>query len=198
MAARSRSIHQAPARPLRNLGARTGRRRRHRGGRARSRHPCRLLRRGAGAVREIPTEIGLGETEGLAVECAASFDNLQRLRHSALAERIGELGSRRASRSALPCAHSPTADRAHLPACAFAEQPARWQSRVSKAPISSVSPISCLPGDNASRRVVTRWLRTPLSCGGREPVPLWQTRPPCHTPRMRGHSVAFSWSSSTR
>ena len=46
-------------------------------------------------VREIPTEIRLGEAEGLAVECAASFDKLQRIRRSALAERIGELGSRR-------------------------------------------------------------------------------------------------------
>ncbi len=46
-------------------------------------------------VREIPTEIRLGEAEGLPVECAASFDNLQRIRRSALAERIGDLGSRR-------------------------------------------------------------------------------------------------------
>lgn len=47
-------------------------------------------------VREIPTEIRLGEAEGLAVDCVASFDNLQRVRRSALAERIGELGTRRA------------------------------------------------------------------------------------------------------
>jgi mRNA interferase MazF len=46
-------------------------------------------------VREIPTEIRLGEAEGLPVECAASFDNLQRIRRSALAERVGDLGSRR-------------------------------------------------------------------------------------------------------
>ena len=46
-------------------------------------------------VRDIPTEVRLGESEGLPVECAASFDNLQRVRRSALAERVGELGSRR-------------------------------------------------------------------------------------------------------
>ena len=47
-------------------------------------------------VRSIPTEIPLGEDEGVSAECAASFDNLQRIRHSALRTRIGELGSRRA------------------------------------------------------------------------------------------------------
>jgi mRNA interferase MazF len=46
-------------------------------------------------VREIPTEIGLGEREGLPVECVASFDNLQRIRSAALTERAGELGPRR-------------------------------------------------------------------------------------------------------
>ncbi|MDA8045829.1 MAG: type II toxin-antitoxin system PemK/MazF family toxin [Actinomycetota bacterium] len=46
-------------------------------------------------VRNIPTEILLGEDEGLNVECAASFDNLQRIRRSALVERIGFLGRRR-------------------------------------------------------------------------------------------------------
>lgn len=46
-------------------------------------------------VRGIPTEVGLGEAEGLAVDCAASFDNLQRVRRSALTERLGELGPRR-------------------------------------------------------------------------------------------------------
>ena len=39
-------------------------------------------------IREIPTEIHLGEAEGLPVDCAASFDNLQRIRRSALAERV--------------------------------------------------------------------------------------------------------------
>jgi mRNA interferase MazF len=46
-------------------------------------------------VRDIPTEIRLGESVGLPVDCAASFDNLQRIRLSALTERIGELGQRR-------------------------------------------------------------------------------------------------------
>lgn len=46
-------------------------------------------------VRHIPTEISLGEEEGLAVQCAASFDNLQRVRRSALVERVGHLGLRR-------------------------------------------------------------------------------------------------------
>jgi mRNA interferase MazF len=49
-------------------------------------------------IREIPTEIGLGESEGLLVDCAASFDNLQRIRRSALAERVGDLGPARGRR----------------------------------------------------------------------------------------------------
>lgn len=46
-------------------------------------------------VRHIPTEVLLGEAEGLRVECAASFDNLQRIRRSALVARVGRLGARR-------------------------------------------------------------------------------------------------------
>lgn len=46
-------------------------------------------------VRYIPTEVHLGQDEGLGVECAASFDNIQRIRRSALVERIGHLGPRR-------------------------------------------------------------------------------------------------------
>jgi mRNA interferase MazF len=46
-------------------------------------------------IRDIPTEIRLGEPEGLPVECAAAFDNMQRIRRTALTERIGELGERR-------------------------------------------------------------------------------------------------------
>ena len=46
-------------------------------------------------VRTIPTEIALGDAEGLAVECAASFDNLQRIRRSSLTQRVGTLGPRR-------------------------------------------------------------------------------------------------------
>ena len=45
-------------------------------------------------VRDIPTEIRLGEAEGLPVECVATFDNLQRIRRSALVERVGDLGPR--------------------------------------------------------------------------------------------------------
>ena len=45
-------------------------------------------------IRDIPTEVRLGENEGLPVECAASFDNLQRIRRSALAERVGDLSLR--------------------------------------------------------------------------------------------------------
>jgi mRNA interferase MazF len=46
-------------------------------------------------VRDIPTEIPLGEREGLPADCAASFDNLQRARRSALVQRAGDLGVRR-------------------------------------------------------------------------------------------------------
>jgi mRNA interferase MazF len=46
-------------------------------------------------VRNIPTEVLLGEEEGLHVECVASFDSLQRIRRSALVDRIGRLASRR-------------------------------------------------------------------------------------------------------
>ncbi len=46
-------------------------------------------------VREIPTEIGLGRDEGLSADCAATFDNLQRIRRTALTSRAGDIGSRR-------------------------------------------------------------------------------------------------------
>jgi mRNA interferase MazF len=45
-------------------------------------------------VRHIPTEIALGEAEGLQVDCAASFDNLERIRRSVLAHKAGSLGTR--------------------------------------------------------------------------------------------------------
>ena len=45
-------------------------------------------------VRDIPTEISLGEDQGLAIDCAASFDNLQRVRRSSLTTRVGRLGPR--------------------------------------------------------------------------------------------------------
>lgn len=47
-------------------------------------------------VRAIPTEIPLGRGEGLGVDCAATFDNLQRVRRSALTARVGGLGPRHA------------------------------------------------------------------------------------------------------
>ncbi|MFP5317104.1 MAG: type II toxin-antitoxin system PemK/MazF family toxin [Acidimicrobiia bacterium] len=46
-------------------------------------------------VRGIPTEIALGGDEGLGVASAASFDNLQRVRRSALTTKVGQLGSPR-------------------------------------------------------------------------------------------------------
>lgn len=46
-------------------------------------------------VRGIPTEIALGPNEGLRVECAASFDNLETIVRSALTERAGTIGPRR-------------------------------------------------------------------------------------------------------
>jgi len=46
-------------------------------------------------IRKIPTEIPLGEPEGLQEECVASFDNLQRIRRSSLTEKAGDLGLRR-------------------------------------------------------------------------------------------------------
>jgi mRNA interferase MazF len=46
-------------------------------------------------VRDIPTEVRLDEREGMPMECAASFDNLQRVRVSALTERAGDVGPRR-------------------------------------------------------------------------------------------------------
>jgi len=46
-------------------------------------------------VRGIPTEIPLGEQEGLEVPCAATFDNLQPIRRSFLTERVGAIGRSR-------------------------------------------------------------------------------------------------------
>jgi mRNA interferase MazF len=46
-------------------------------------------------VRGIATEIPLGESDGLAADCAASFDNLQPIRRSFLTERLVEGGGRR-------------------------------------------------------------------------------------------------------
>ncbi|HUQ62998.1 MAG TPA: type II toxin-antitoxin system PemK/MazF family toxin [Acidimicrobiales bacterium] len=48
------------------------------------------------SVRGIPTEVPLGPSEGLKVDCVASFDNLQPIRRSFMTSRIGDLGSARA------------------------------------------------------------------------------------------------------
>ena len=46
-------------------------------------------------VRGIPTEIALGSDEGLAVDCAASFDNLLPVSRRLLTERLGRLSEPR-------------------------------------------------------------------------------------------------------
>jgi mRNA interferase MazF len=46
-------------------------------------------------VRAIPTEVALGAEEGLPVDCAASFDNLQPVNRHSLTERIGALSTAR-------------------------------------------------------------------------------------------------------
>jgi mRNA interferase MazF len=47
-------------------------------------------------VRGIPTEVALGEDEGLPVACAASFDNVQPINRHLLTRRLGQLpGPRR-------------------------------------------------------------------------------------------------------
>jgi len=44
-------------------------------------------------IRQIPTEVALGPRHGLAVECVASFDNLQPIRRALLTRRVGELAT---------------------------------------------------------------------------------------------------------
>jgi mRNA interferase MazF len=46
-------------------------------------------------VRGIPTEIALGEQEGMPTACAASFDNLQPVNRHLLTERVGGLAAGR-------------------------------------------------------------------------------------------------------
>ena len=46
-------------------------------------------------IRGIPTEIALNESNGLREPCVASFDNLQLVRKSSLAERVGALANPR-------------------------------------------------------------------------------------------------------
>ncbi|MGH9127891.1 MAG: type II toxin-antitoxin system PemK/MazF family toxin [Acidimicrobiales bacterium] len=43
-------------------------------------------------VRHIPTEVPLGAAEGLSNDSAATLDNLQPIRRSFLADRVGSLG----------------------------------------------------------------------------------------------------------
>jgi mRNA interferase MazF len=43
------------------------------------------------SARSVPTHLSLGVEEGLAVPCAAAFDNLQTLRRTFLTERAGML-----------------------------------------------------------------------------------------------------------
>lgn len=47
-------------------------------------------------IRGIPTEIALGEDDGLATPCTASFDNLQPIRRGFLTERVGAITGARA------------------------------------------------------------------------------------------------------
>lgn len=42
-------------------------------------------------VRHLATEVALGSPNGLAEDCAASFDNLQPIRSTFLTERVGRL-----------------------------------------------------------------------------------------------------------
>lgn len=46
-------------------------------------------------ARGIPTEVELGQTEGLHTDCVASFDNLQPIPRWALTERAGRLAPER-------------------------------------------------------------------------------------------------------
>lgn len=47
------------------------------------------------SVRGIPTEISLGRDEGLAIDCVASFDNLQPAVRSSLTQRVGAISAPR-------------------------------------------------------------------------------------------------------
>ena len=47
-------------------------------------------------IRGIPSEVPLGAAEGMAIECVASFDNLQAIPRRSLTSRLGALdGARR-------------------------------------------------------------------------------------------------------
>ena len=42
-------------------------------------------------IRAIPTEVGLGRTDGMPADCAANFDNIQTVQKRRLEERITRL-----------------------------------------------------------------------------------------------------------
>lgn len=46
-------------------------------------------------VRGIPTEVGLGETDGMPAECAVSLDNLQTVPRALLTDRVTALSGTR-------------------------------------------------------------------------------------------------------
>lgn len=48
-------------------------------------------------IRGIPTEVALGEPDGLPEECAANFDNLQPIDRSFLTTRVGRVRAARAA-----------------------------------------------------------------------------------------------------
>jgi mRNA interferase MazF len=48
-------------------------------------------------VRGIPTEVALGEDEGLPLACAASFDNVQPINRRLLTRRLGQVPAARRS-----------------------------------------------------------------------------------------------------
>ncbi|MGH3849893.1 MAG: type II toxin-antitoxin system PemK/MazF family toxin, partial [Pseudonocardiaceae bacterium] len=60
-------------------------------------------------IREIPTEVPLGATHGLARPCVANFDNITPLPRQTLARRVGQLSEAelriacRAARFAIDC-----------------------------------------------------------------------------------------------
>lgn len=48
-------------------------------------------------IRSIPTEVGLGASNGLPHDCVATFDNLQPIRRAFLTDRVGSLGADQAN-----------------------------------------------------------------------------------------------------
>ncbi|MGH9185558.1 MAG: type II toxin-antitoxin system PemK/MazF family toxin [Acidimicrobiales bacterium] len=46
-------------------------------------------------IRDIPSEVHLGRPEGLAIECAANFDNVLAFPKAMLVRRVGALGAQR-------------------------------------------------------------------------------------------------------